>query len=82
MTEYYTPTRVLFGKGAETKLGQTLKKDGYKRALLHFGGKSAVESGLLARIEKDLNENGIDIIKVGGVVPNPRVGTINWEKEK
>ena len=50
MTEYYTPTRVLFGKGAETKLGETLKKDGYKRALLHYGGKSAVQSGLLDRI--------------------------------
>ena len=43
MTEYYTPTRVLFGKEAETKLGETLKKDGYKRALLHYGGKSATE---------------------------------------
>ena len=82
MTEYYTPTRVLFGKGAETKLGQTLKKDGYKRALLHFGGKSAVESGLLARIEKDLKENGIDIIKVGGVVPNPRVTKVREAIEK
>ena len=35
MTEYYTPTRVFFGKGAETKLGETLNRDGYKKALLH-----------------------------------------------
>ena len=82
MTEYYTPTRVLFGKGAETKLGETLKKDGYKRALLHYGGKSAVQSGLLDRIEADLNENGIDVIKVGGVVPNPRVTKVREAIEK
>lgn len=73
MTEYYTPTRVIFGKDAETKLGETLKRDGYKKALLHYGGKSAVNSGLLERIEKDLKANDIDYIKVGGVVPNPRV---------
>ena len=73
MTEYYTPTRVIFGKGAETKLGETLNRDGYKKALLHYGGKSAIESGILERVEKDLLSNGIDYIKVGGVVPNPRV---------
>lgn len=73
MTEYYTPTRVFFGKGAETKLGETLNRDGYKKALLHYGGKSAIESGILERVEKDLLSNGIDYIKVGGVVPNPRV---------
>ena len=73
MTEYYTPTRVFFGKGAETKLGETLNRDGYKKALLHYGGKSAIESGILERVEKDLLSNDIDYIKVGGVVPNPRV---------
>ena len=73
MTEYYTPTRVFFGKGAETKLGETLNRDGYKKALLHYGGKSAIESGILERVEKDLLSNGINYIKVGGVVPNPRV---------
>ena len=73
MTEYYTPTRVFFGKGAETKLGETLNRDGYKKALLHYGGKSAIESGVLERVEKNLLSNGIDYIKVGGVVPKPRV---------
>ena len=73
MTEYYTPTRVLFGKEAETHLGETLKKDGYKKALLHYGGNSAIKSGLLDRAEKDLIAHGIEYIKVGGVVPNPRV---------
>lgn len=76
MTEYYTPTRVFFGKGAETKLGETLNRDGYKKALLHYGGKSAIESGILERVEKDLLYNDIDYIKVGGVVPNPRVALV------
>ena len=82
MTEYYTPTRVLFGKEAETKLGETLKKDGYKKALLHYGGKSATKSGLLERVEEDLKKNGIDYVKVGGVVPNPRVTKVREAIEK
>ena len=82
MTEYYTPTRVFFGKGAETKLGETLNRDGYKKALLHYGGKSAIESGILERVEKDLLSNDIDYIKVGGVVPNPRVTLVRKAIEK
>ena len=73
MTEYFTPTRVFLGKGAEEKVGETLKKDGYTKALLHFGGKSAEKSGLLDKVRKDLRENGIEFVELGGVVPNPRV---------
>ena len=73
MTEYYTPTRVFFGKGAETKLGETLNRDGYKKALLHYGGKSAIESGILERVEKDLLSSDIDRVKVEVANPNPRV---------
>ncbi|MBS7379036.1 MAG: iron-containing alcohol dehydrogenase, partial [Sphaerochaetaceae bacterium] len=54
MTEYYTPTRVFFGKGAEEKLGKTLKDNGYRKALLHYGGKSAEKSGILEKVRKDL----------------------------
>lgn len=76
MTEYYTPTRVFFGKGAEEKLGKTLKDNGYRKALLHYGGKSAEKSGILEKVRKDLQDNGIQIIEVGGVVPNPRVDLV------
>ena len=76
MTEYYTPTRVFFGKGAEEKLGKTLKDKGYRKALLHYGGKSAEKSGILEKVRKDLKDNGIQIIEVGGVVPNPRVDLV------
>ena len=70
MTEYYTPTRVFFGKGAEEKLGKTLKDNGYRKALLHYGGKSAEKSGILEKVRKDLQDNGIQIIEVGGVENN------------
>ena len=31
MTEYYTPKRVLLSKGAEEKLGETLKKGFFRK---------------------------------------------------
>ena len=76
MTEYFTPTRVFFGKKAEEKVGAVLKENSFRKALLHYGGKSAEKSGLLGRIRKDLENNGISFVEVGGVVPNPRVDLV------
>ncbi|MGN1164199.1 MAG: iron-containing alcohol dehydrogenase [Candidatus Ornithospirochaeta sp.] len=76
MTEYFTPTRVFFGKKAEEKVGEALRERGFRKALLHYGGKSAEKSGLLDRIRKDLDENGIRYVEIGGVVPNPRVDLV------
>ena len=47
LSEYYTPTHVIFGKDAEMKLGEEISKYKPKRVLVHFGGKSAVRSGLI-----------------------------------
>ncbi len=74
--EYFTPTHVYFGAGAEDKVGEVLKADGVKKVLVHYGGGSVKRSGLLERVEKDLTENGIDFIELGGVVPNPRVSLV------
>lgn len=45
--QYYTPTKVVFGRGTEEQAGQLVKEQGGTRALVHFGGRSARESGLL-----------------------------------
>ena len=46
---YYTPTKVYFGKDEEMRVGQLIKEFGAKKVLIHYGSKSAVESGLLSR---------------------------------
>ena len=43
--EYYTPTRVVFGKAAEKEAGRLVKEQNCKKVLLHYGGNSAKESG-------------------------------------
>lgn len=74
--QYYTPTQVVFGKDAELKTGELVKRHGGRKVLLHYGGGSARKSGLLARIEKSLADAGIDYVQLGGVVPNPRLSLV------
>lgn len=73
---YYTPTKVIFGKGSETKVGALIKEQKGTKVLLHYGGGSARRSGLLARIEDSLTEAGIAYTELGGVVPNPRLSLV------
>lgn len=74
--EYYTPTRVVFGKGAENETGRLVKEQNCKKVLLHYGGNSAKKSGLLDRVCRSLEEEGIDYVSLGGVVPNPHLSLV------
>lgn len=44
--------------------------------MIHYGGKSAVKSGLLDRVKKSLSNEGIDFVELGGVVPNPHISKV------
>lgn len=74
--QYYTPTKIVFGKGAEEKTGQLIKEQNCKKVLVHFGGQSAKKSGLLDRICASLDAEGIQHVTLGGVVPNPRISKV------
>lgn len=70
---YYAPTEVVFGKESEEQVARLVKKYGGTKVLVHYGGQSAIRSGLLPKIFDLLNQAGIDFVKLGGVVPNPRL---------
>jgi len=74
--EYYTPTKVLFGKDTHLKIGELLKDYNCHKVLIHYGSESAVKSGLIHEISKCLTEAGIDFVTLGGVVPNPRLSKV------
>ena len=74
--QYYTPTNVVFGRGTEEQAGQLVKEQGGTRALVHFGGRSARESGLLDRVLASLDRAGVAHVELGGVVPNPRLSKV------
>ena len=66
---YDTPTRVYFGKEQEKKVGEILAEYGAKKVLIHYGGGSAVRSGLIGLVEECLKAQGIEYVLLGGVQP-------------
>jgi alcohol dehydrogenase YqhD (iron-dependent ADH family) len=73
---FYSPTYFVFGKGRENEAGKYVKRFGGTKVLLHFGGNSAIKSGLLDRVKKSLTQEGISFVELGGVLPNPRSGLV------
>ena len=63
----YTPTKVVFGHGVEKNAGAMVKAFGGKKVLIHYGGKSAVQSGLLKRVQDSLTAEDIDYVSLGGL---------------
>lgn len=70
---YETPTNVYFGKDEEQKVGKLVATYKPKKVLIHYGGKSAKESGLLDRVKKSLDAEGLSYVELGGVVANPEL---------
>ena len=76
LTQYYTPTKVLFGEDAEMHAGEQLKAAGARKVLVHYGSGSAVKSGLLDKVTSQLDKEGIPYVLLGGVKPNPRLSLV------
>lgn len=66
------PTRFVFGRGAEQKTGEQIRDFGGTKALIVYGGGSAVRSGLIERVKASLDGAGVGYACLGGVKPNPR----------
>ena len=73
---YYTPTKVVFGRGSEGQTGALVRERDCKKVLLHYGGGSAVRSGLLDRVKDSLREAGLEWTELGGALPNPRLSLV------
>ena len=74
--KYYTPTEVVFGKQSEEKVAELVKKYGGTKVLVHYGGQSAIKSGLLDKVCGLLSQEGVEYLMLGGVVPNPRLSKV------
>lgn len=69
--EFFNPTRIVFGRGTENKIGEILKKDGIKKVLFVYGKSAIKKTGLYDRVVKLLKENNVEFIEHSGVKPNP-----------
>ena len=68
---FYSPTEFVFGMNRENECGVLVKKYGGTKVLIHYGGGSAVRSGLIDRVKASLDAAGIPHVELGGVKPNP-----------
>ncbi len=73
---FQNPTRILFGRGYEEKVGEQAAKYS-KNILLHFGGGSIKASGLYDRVTDSLKKAGVTWVELGGVQPNPRLSLVH-----
>jgi alcohol dehydrogenase YqhD (iron-dependent ADH family) len=71
--DFVNPTRIIFGKNSEDKIGSVLSSYHFKRVLLIYGGGSIKKSGLYDKVISKLDEEGIFHVEMGGVTPNPDV---------
>ena len=69
---FYSPTEFVFGRNTENECGKYVRKYGGTKVLIHYGGGSAVKSGLLDRVKASLDSENIPYVLLGGVKPNPR----------
>lgn len=68
--EFYSPTRVIFGRGVVSRLGEVCGPMG-RRALLVYGRSSIKKSGLYDEVKNQLSRAGVSVAEHGGVTANP-----------
>ena len=57
--EYFCPTEIVFGSGAENCVAEKIRKHGGKRVMIIYGGGSAIKSGLIPKIERLMMIGGL-----------------------
>ncbi|MBQ3219467.1 MAG: iron-containing alcohol dehydrogenase [Clostridia bacterium] len=70
---YNAPTTVYFGKDKEKQVGEITKNYGYNKIMMQYGKSSIKKSGLYDTVMSSLKQNGITVVEVGGVEPNPKL---------
>ena len=74
--EFQNPTKIIFGRGTEEKVGDEVAVYS-KNILLHFGSGSIKASGLYDRVTASLKKAGVTWVELGGVQPNPRLSLVH-----
>lgn len=70
---FYSPTKIVFGKNKEETIGDLVKEFDFKRILIVIGRGSVKSSGLLDRVLKKLDEAGVYYSILSGVRANPEI---------
>ena len=74
--DFVCPTRIVFGRKTEEKVGEIIKEYGFRKVLLVFGEGSIKRSGLYDSVVFRLCESGIDVREYSGIKPNPELSFV------
>lgn len=74
--QFYSPTKVVFGKEKEKETGLQIREFGGSRVLIVYGGGSVKKNGVLDKVEASLKEAGLEYVLFGGAQPNPVVSHV------
>jgi len=72
---FQNKTKIVFGRGTESKVGEETAAFA-KKVLLHYGGGSVKKSGLHDKVADSLKKAGVEFIEFGGAQPNPRLSLV------
>jgi alcohol dehydrogenase YqhD (iron-dependent ADH family) len=73
--EYFSPTKIIFGKGSELRVGAECVRYG-KKVLFVYGQGSIKKSGLYEKIVDSLKSEMVEFRELSGVQPNPRLSLV------
>ncbi|MDD3334970.1 MAG: iron-containing alcohol dehydrogenase [Eubacteriales bacterium] len=73
---FLSPTRLVIGRDAEAQTPHWIRQEGCSRVLVHHDSGYVKQSGLVDRIIALLREDGLTVVELGGVVPNPRLALV------
>ena len=69
--KFYNPTKIIFGKGVISSLGEEISGYDIKKVMLLAGGGSIKLNGVYQQTIKSLQDKKIDFVEFWGVQPNP-----------
>ena len=64
--EFYTPTRVIFGKDTHLQVGKIVAEYGFQKVLVHFGGARAKKERAFDAVCGALEAENIPYVLLGG----------------
>ncbi|MEY8437414.1 iron-containing alcohol dehydrogenase [Atopobiaceae bacterium 24-176] len=72
---FHIPTKIYFGDDEFSHLGEEVADHG-STVLLTYGGGSIKRTGLYDRVRAQLAEQGLTVVELGGIDPNPRIDSV------
>ena len=79
---FHNPTKIVFGKGTVSKIGEETKNHGIKKVLFLYGRGSIKRNGVYDQVVESLKKNEITWTEVYGVKPNPVLSKVHEAVKK